>query len=85
GADVDIVDKSSIAPLHIAVWSDWNEDLVSTVRILLDKYGAEVNTKDKFGDSPLHKAARRGNEDLMKLLLDYGADPDVHNTGGKSP
>jgi len=36
--------------------------------------GAEVDAKDRFGYTALHRAASDGNEDVVRLLLDHGAD-----------
>lgn len=36
--------------------------------------GANVNVKDKHGSVPLHTAAAHGNEKLVNLLLEKGAD-----------
>ena len=40
-------------------------------------YGADVNAKDKYGFTPLHVARMRGHEEIEKLLLAKGADPDI--------
>lgn len=49
--------------------------------------GALVDLKDGHGNTPLSKAVfnSRGRGDLIKLLLDAGADPDSENTYGMSP
>lgn len=42
--------------------------------------GADVNHKDKYGQTPLmHCAFHRNHIDLAKLLLAHGADPDIKN------
>jgi C-terminal processing protease CtpA/Prc len=40
-------------------------------------FGADVNAKDKYGFTPLHVARMRGQEDIAKLLLAKGADPNI--------
>jgi ankyrin repeat protein len=47
--------------------------------------GADPNIQNRFGDTPLHKAALRGHVDVVKLLLVYGADPTVEDKVGKTP
>jgi len=54
------------------------------VRVLLEAH-ADVNVQAENGDSPLHDAAENGHEDVVKLLLDYGANPKLRNRDGKTP
>jgi ankyrin repeat protein len=44
------------------------------IAILLMKYGAEVNTQDKFGDTPLHEATQNRNDLLVKELVSRNAN-----------
>jgi HEAT repeat protein len=55
------------------------------IKKLLDQ-GANVNTKDKHGNTPLHYAMM-GDEDakVFKQLLDAGAKPDIANNEGETP
>ena len=54
------------------------------VRELLRK-GADVNARDKDGNTPLHKAVDRGFADVVKLLLERGADPNIRDRDGRTP
>ena len=57
------------------------------VRLLLDVLGKRiVNVQDKAGDTALHLAtqARRGDE-IVRILLQYGASMDVTNKKGRTP
>jgi ankyrin repeat protein len=45
-------------------------------QVLLDKK-ADVNAKDKDGETPLMKASAEGCLEVVKLLLGAGADPDA--------
>ncbi|KAL7949484.1 ankyrin repeat-containing domain protein [Trichoderma barbatum] len=47
-----------------------------TVKLLLEN-GADPDTKDKHGATPLYLAAGLGYEAVVKLLLERGADPNV--------
>lgn len=47
--------------------------------------GADVNCKDKAGDTPLHIACLYGYFDLALLMLDGGADARATNRSGASP
>jgi hypothetical protein len=48
-----------------------------TVVHLLEQ-GANPNTVDNAGWSPLHEASIAGRVDIVKLLLDFGASPNLH-------
>ena len=39
--------------------------------------GIDVNVKDKFGDTPLHKAALNGHKVIAELLIEKGANVNV--------
>lgn len=61
------------------------EDSVSGVRFLLAK-GVDVNERDRYGYQPLHKAAERGNVDIVELLIESGAPiADTGNPARWSP
>jgi hypothetical protein len=51
---------------------------VGILRVLLE-YGAEPNTWDHLGVSPLCTAAQYGNPAGARLLMAYGADPNALN------
>jgi ketosteroid isomerase-like protein len=45
---------------------------------LLIELGFDVNARSRT--APLHEAAMRGNVLVIRLLLDHGADPNIHDT-----
>jgi cytohesin len=47
--------------------------------------GADVNTQDDEGLTPLHWAAKEGNQDIVKLLIAWGADVRVKSRKGLTP
>lgn len=56
-------------PLHyLAV-----ENHIEAIKALVEKKGADVNTLNDFGGSPISDAARLGYVDLVKYLLSVGA------------
>jgi ankyrin repeat protein/ketosteroid isomerase-like protein len=46
---------------------------------LLIELGFDVNARSRT--APLHEAAMRGNLPVIRLLLDHGADPSIHDSG----
>src|ERR1700704_5747325 len=70
-----------------ACHADAGEDLLTAVRKgdagrvkALLAQGADVNAKSPYGATPLFFAADRGNMEIMKILLDHGADVKVKDT-----
>jgi len=84
GADPDLLSKYSrgTTPLHWAVWNQSEE----VARMLLDN-GAEVDLATDLGVTPLMymldpKARSIRLLDLVALLLEAGADPDLQDKIG---
>jgi len=63
------------------------DNVVDAVRALLD-HGAKVNQRQDFGDgdpwSPLMVAASNFMQDVVKLLVERGADPTATNKHGRT-
>ncbi|KAF4550855.1 Ankyrin repeat-containing protein 16 [Elsinoe fawcettii] len=57
---------------------------IVAVRMLL-RLGAEVDTADYYGRSPLYLASRRGYANVVELLLDHDADASATPIHGWSP
>lgn len=54
-------------------------------KVLLEADAELVKCQDKFGKSPLHCAVEAGSEELVRLLLEYGADVNVRCHEGLTP
>lgn len=84
-------------PLHGAV-TNKVLDRSSLVKLLLD-YGADPNARTKpgvrsysfwrdartRGETPLHRAAAYSSAEVIKMLLDSGADTTIRDVNGDSP
>ncbi len=45
----------------------------------------EIDSQDSSGETPLHKAARKGYRDLYKLLRSFNAKEDIENIFNEKP
>ena len=83
GAYVDVLDKNNRTPLLHAV----NNSRFHLAKCLL-KNGANVNAmqderpRNYYKQTSLHIAVFKGDFPLIKLLLSYGANKDLKNSGG---
>jgi ankyrin repeat protein len=57
---------------------------VPTVKFLVEVLGADVNVRDHNGYTPLHHAASRGDNDLIRYLVSKGADVKVVSRSGQT-
>jgi len=92
GGDLNQTDKNGVTPLHHAV----RFRSPAAVRALLE-HGARVNQAcTRSGSTPLHRAvtstgapgtAGKDNEalEIVGILLEFGAKPNVKNKLGKRP
>ncbi len=46
------------------------------------KKGIRINISDDFGTTPLMKSAEMGHIEIIKMLLDNGADPQIRDKNG---
>ncbi len=81
GAKIDVVDKGKETALQAALANDETDDM-TIVEILL-KAGANPNGSEKVS-TPLKSAVLLGLLKTVKLLLQYGADPN-HPADSRSP
>lgn len=46
--------------------------------------GADPNVKNRYGETPVHIAARNDMDEIMELLLEFGGDVTVKNNHQRS-
>ena len=81
GQDINVPTDKGQTALHLAVL----QDDVDMVRLLLDN-GADFDVEDGLTSmTPLLTAARRGQRDIMDLLIRFGADINATNLAGDTP
>lgn len=81
GADVNRIGYEECTPIMYEVYMHNNEN----VKILIEK-GADVNYQSQYdGYSSLHWAARKGDLDMIKLLIKNGANINSVNNEKQKP
>ncbi len=80
-AHVDEPDETGETPLHIAC----RKDSLVCVSRLFHQGGANVNAKNKLGDTCLHYCARTNQCEIASFLLENGADLKIKNSDGLDP
>ena len=81
GCDVTARDSRGRTPLHVACES--HIDANNKVVFLLQCDASLVNATDYFNSTPIHLAVCKGNSDVVKTLLHYGADANARGRIGK--
>ncbi|KAI1497438.1 hypothetical protein F5X99DRAFT_396907 [Biscogniauxia marginata] len=86
--DVNHYDENGYTPLMAFVThgrddSRWEKnDLEKMIRMLVRTGGANMEARNREGETALHIAARRGQKVALKELLELGANPNVRNAQG---
>ena len=57
---------------------------VPAVRFLVEELGADVNARDHNGYTPMHHAASRGDDALIRYFVSKGADPKAVARSGQT-
>ena len=86
----------SIYPIHLAAGAGYGQYFVGTahqhvpdnwlpvVKFLVEECGADVNLRDANGYTSLHHAASRGDNKVIRYLLEKGADVSVVSRKGQT-
>ncbi len=91
GADPKIETANRVSALAVAsgigwvegVTFEWSpEDNLEAVKMLLD-LGIDPNIADDQGRTALHGAAHKGRNDVIKVLVEHGANLEAHDLGSR--
>ena len=85
----------SAYPVHSAAGGGWlglgafsvrsvPDQFMSVLKYLIDEHGADVDLRDSWGYTPLHYAAARGDDEMIRYLVAQGADVGVITRLGQS-
>jgi ankyrin repeat protein len=81
GANVNAQERlKHCTPLHMAA----RRGNVPVAQALLD-CGAEIEARDKLGETALHRAVKCGKEEMVAFLLSRGANAQARGKSGKTP
>ncbi|MEN0584433.1 MULTISPECIES: ankyrin repeat domain-containing protein [unclassified Kosakonia] len=80
GLDPNASDKIYHEPL---IFSTLESKTTAPLALIIER-GADINTKNSLGETPLVEAFFSADFDKMFFLLDHGADPNPVNNKGRS-
>lgn len=92
GADPHIHTYAGTSPLMAAAgvnwvvaqtWTEGPEQLLEAVK-LCHSLGMDVNQKNSMGITALHGAANRGSDDIIRFLVEQGADLEARDNHDRS-
>ncbi|CAC5391732.1 unnamed protein product [Mytilus coruscus] len=86
GAEMHIHTKDGDSPIYLSTFGILNSTYVDPdVLTDLSQAGCCVNTQNIKGYTPLHRAAAKGNTDVIRYLLKLGADRYLPTKSGIYP
>ncbi len=84
-ADVDAADLIAQTPLSWATGGPTGIEGNLKIVELLFQYGANLNSRDSAGNTPLHEAVFSGNIPIIEFLICHGARTVATDDFGKTP
>jgi ankyrin repeat protein len=91
GADPNLATEEGVTPLMVAAGLGWGANATRNVPdswLAAVEYcvelGADVNAKDAYNYTALHGAAYRGDNEVVKFLVERGAQLDVRSKRGQT-
>jgi ankyrin repeat protein len=81
GGDVNVSNLQGVTPLILAV-KNWPQNIQMITTLI--KAGANVNVVSS-DTSPIHEAVRKNSQQVLTILLDHGAQINLHLADGKTP
>jgi ankyrin repeat protein len=58
--------------------------MLAAVKYMVEELGLDVNVRDHEGNTALHHAASRGDNEMIRYLVEKGADPKAVNREGQT-
>jgi uncharacterized protein len=58
--------------------------MLAAVKYLVEEVGVDVNGRDSDGNTAIHNAASRGDNEMIEYLVSKGGDPKAVNRGGRT-
>lgn len=88
-------DAFNAYPIHVAAGGGFTglgsfsirnvpDNFIPAVKYLVEEHGADVNLRDSWGFTPMHYAAARGDNDLIRYLVSQGGDVKAITRLGQS-
>jgi uncharacterized protein len=85
GANVKVKNKEEMTPVMLLAYTYNNKDKESQNRVMaLIKAGVDVNERNKSGQTALMIAVNNRSKEMMRTLLENGADPSIEDKNGSS-
>lgn len=80
-ANINAKTSDGHSMLHLVAKSHCKSDDLKTAKWLVQN-GVDLNSVDQYGNTALHYAIRKGNEQISQYLVEVGADTTIKNHRG---
>ncbi len=95
GADAKLTTRFGVTPVMAAAGLGTKEEdttgrrktqaeAVESIQLFLNA-GVDINAIDRNGDTALHGAAQKGDDQVVQFLADHGAKLDIQDKKGRTP